>query len=189
MAQIAPAWRMLCAIVLPGFLMKDFTIAQEFARNAHRNQIRKYTGLPYVSHVIAVSEIVAAHGGDDNQVIAALLHDTVEDTEVTLESVRSNFGDDVAKLVEELTNVYQEADYPHLSRAVRKTLEAERLGKISARAQTIKYADFLNNGEDILAQDAAFARVYLREMAHKLELMTLGDPQLKQEVLTRVINA
>jgi guanosine-3',5'-bis(diphosphate) 3'-pyrophosphohydrolase len=169
--------------------MKDIARAREFARKAHRNQTRKYTGLPYVDHVIAVSAIVAAHGGDDNQIIAALLHDTVEDTDVTLESVRVNFGDDVAKLVEELTNVYKEADFPHLNRTARKALEAERLGKISARAQTIKYADFLNNGEDILAQDADFAKVYLREIAHKLELMTLGDPELKQEVLTRVIKS
>ena len=139
--------------------MKDIATAREFAENAHRNQIRKYTGLPYLGHVIAVSGIVEAHGGDENQIIAALLHDTVEDTDVTLESVRANFGDDVAKLVEELTNVYQKADYPHLSRAARKALEAERLGKISARAQTIKYADFLNNGEDILAQDPHFAAV------------------------------
>ena len=63
--------------------MEDMTTALEFARNAHRNQTRKYTGLPYVGHVLAVSEIVAAHGGDDNQIIAALLHDTVEDTDVT----------------------------------------------------------------------------------------------------------
>src|SRR5580698_2963782 len=118
--------------------MENMTAALEFARNAHRNQTRKYTGLPYVGHVVAVSEIVAAHGGDDNQIIAALLHDTVEDTDVTLESVRGKFGDDVATLVDELTNVYQAADYPHLSRAARKALEAERLGKISPRAQTIK---------------------------------------------------
>src|SRR5277367_3285667 len=65
--------------------MEDMTTALEFARNAHRNQTRKYTGLPYVGHVIAVSETVASHGGDHNQIIAALLHDTVEDTDVTLE--------------------------------------------------------------------------------------------------------
>jgi (p)ppGpp synthase/HD superfamily hydrolase len=52
--------------------MKDIARAREFARKAHRNQTRKYTGLPYVDHVIAVSAIVAAHGGDDNQIIAAL---------------------------------------------------------------------------------------------------------------------
>ena len=169
--------------------MEDMATALEFARNAHRNQTRKYTGLPYVGHVVAVSKTVEAHGGDHNQIIAALLHDTVEDTDVTLESVRANFGDDVATLVEELTNVYKTSDYPHLSRAARKALEAERLAKISPRAQTIKYADFLNNSEDILAQDADFAKVYLREIAHKLELMTLGDPKLRQEVLTRVMNA
>jgi hypothetical protein len=61
---------------------------------------------------------------------------------------------------------------PGLNRAERKRLEAIRLGSISDRAQTIKYADFLNNGEDILVQDPKFAKVYIREVVHDLEVMT-----------------
>ena len=71
----------------------------------------------------------------------------------------------------------------------RKRLEAIRLGSISDRAQTIKYADFLNNGEDIVVQDPKFAKVYIREMAHKLELMTRGNPALRQHVIIRVLGA
>ena len=61
-------------------------------------QVREYTGQPYVNHVIAVSAIVAAYGGDQNQIVAALLHDTVEDTDTTLEQITELFGPDVAKL-------------------------------------------------------------------------------------------
>jgi (p)ppGpp synthase/HD superfamily hydrolase len=164
-------------------------LAESFAVEAHLSQMRKYTGRPYVEHVIAVSAIVAAYGGDQNQIVAALLHDTVEDTDTTLEQITELFGPDVAKLVEELTNVYDKSAYPNMNRAERKRLEAIRLGSISDRAQTIKYADFLNNGEDILVQDPKFAKVYLREMAHKLKLMTRGNPALRQHVITRVLGA
>ena len=73
-----------------------------------------------------------------------------------------------------------------MNRAERKRLEAIRLGSISDRAQTIKYADFLNNGEDILVQDPKFAKVYIREVAHDLEGMT-RNPALRQHVITRVL--
>ncbi len=168
--------------------MSELTkLAESFAMEAHLTQVRKYTGQPYVNHVIAVSAIVAAYGGDQHQIVAALLHDTVEDTDTTLEQITELFGPDVAKLVEELTNVYDKSAYPDLNRVERKRLEAIRLGSISDRAQTIKYADFLNNGEDILVQDPKFAKVYIREVAHDLEVMTRGNPALRQHVITRVL--
>ena len=168
--------------------MSELTrLAESFATHAHRNQVRKYTGKPYVEHVIAVAAIVAEYGGDQNQIVAALLHDTVEDTDTTVEQITELFGPDVAKLVEELTNVYDKSAYPDLNRAERKRREAIRLSTVSDRAQTIKYADFLNNGEDILVQDPKFAEVYIREMAHKLELMTRGNPALRQHVIIRVL--
>src|SRR5260370_2703395 len=162
-------------------------LAESFAMEAHLTQVRKYTGQPYVNHVIAVSAIVAAYGGDQHQIVAALLHDTVEVTDTTLEQITELFGTDVAKLVEELTNVYDKSTYPDLNRVERKRLEAIRLGSISDRAQTIKYADFLNNGEDILVQDPKFAKVYIREVAHDLEVMTRGKPALRQHVITRAL--
>jgi (p)ppGpp synthase/HD superfamily hydrolase len=114
---------------------------------------------------------------------------TVEDTDTTLEQITELFGPGVAKLVEELTNVHDKSAYPDMNRAERKRLEAIRLGSISDRAQTIKYADFLNNGEDILVQDPKFAKVYIREVAHDLEGMTRGNPALRQHVITRVLGS
>jgi (p)ppGpp synthase/HD superfamily hydrolase len=63
---------------------------------------------------------------------------TVEDTDTTLEQITELFGPDVAKLVEELTNVYDKSAYPDMNRPERKRLESFRLGSISDRAQTIK---------------------------------------------------
>jgi len=84
--------------------MSELTrLAESFAMEAHLTQVCKYTGQPYVNHVIALSAIVAAYGGDQNQIVAALLHDTVEDTDTTLGQITDLFGPDVTKLVEELT--------------------------------------------------------------------------------------
>jgi hypothetical protein len=166
--------------------MTNIEKAYACACHAHFTQKRKYTGEPYVNHVRAVADLVAANGGDENQVIAALLHDTVEDTQLTLEDLRIVFGDDVTKLVEELTNVYEKAAYPTLNRAERKKLEGQRLGKISARAQTIKYCDFLDNGGDIIEQN--FAKTYFREIAYDVGLMTAGDPYLRKQVIQMILD-
>ena len=71
---------------------------------SHAGQYRK-SGEPYAIHPILVASIVANMGGDESMVIAALLHDVVEDTEVTLSEVQAEFGDEVAKLVEGLTKI------------------------------------------------------------------------------------
>lgn len=77
--------------------------AYEFARKAHGGQRRK-TGEPYIIHPIAVARIAGVELGlDSNVIIAAFLHDVVEDTEYSLEDVRSRFGDDVAALVRVVT--------------------------------------------------------------------------------------
>ena len=68
---------------------KAFTLfeAYEFATAAHEGQVRKYTGEPYVNHPFAVAESVADHVDDKVAIAAAVLHDTVEDTAVTLEEI------------------------------------------------------------------------------------------------------
>src|SRR6476619_3286861 len=69
--------------------------AYEVAAAAHRTQVRK-SGEPYITHPLAVAKIVADLGLDDTTIIAALLHDGVEDTQLTLEDVAAEFGQDVA---------------------------------------------------------------------------------------------
>ncbi len=77
--------------------------AIRFATAAHRNQIRKGSGIPYISHPVAVAMILQKYGYPLDWVIAGLLHDTIEDTHVTLDEIRREFGNAVADIVEGCT--------------------------------------------------------------------------------------
>jgi (p)ppGpp synthase/HD superfamily hydrolase len=75
-------------------------LAIEVAVRAHQNQVRKGTDIPYITHPIAVGIILAKAGCPDEIVVAGILHDTVEDTKVTLDNVREKFGDKIASIVQ-----------------------------------------------------------------------------------------
>ena len=137
--------------------------AVAFATKAHAGQKRKYTGDDYIVHPIAVSELVAHNGGTEDQIVAALLHDTIEDTDVTYEDVYQTFGADVAALVWELTDRFTTEEYPNHNRAQRKVWEAERLAKVSPGAKLIKLCDMIDNTSTIVEHDPGFAKVYLGE--------------------------
>lgn len=91
----------LYALIHPS---KAVRAALDFAREAHREQFRK-SGEAYIVHPVLVASIVASITGDEAMVIAALLHDVVEDTHITIEDVARDYGDDVAHLVEGLTKI------------------------------------------------------------------------------------
>ena len=74
--------------------------ALRFAAEAHDGQCRKGTRIPYLIHPLRVAKILLDYGCPDELAIAGLLHDTVEDTDVTLEEIRTIFGDNVARLVD-----------------------------------------------------------------------------------------
>jgi (p)ppGpp synthase/HD superfamily hydrolase len=74
--------------------------ALRFADDAHSGQFRKGSRVPYLIHPLSVARILLDHGCSDELAVAALLHDTVEDTEVTVEEIRAIFGDGVARLVD-----------------------------------------------------------------------------------------
>ncbi len=78
--------------------------AYEVAAGAHEGQVRK-TGDPYITHPIAVAEMLADYGLDSPTITAALLHDTVEDTDVTMDQLRAQFGDEVARLIDGVTKL------------------------------------------------------------------------------------
>lgn len=164
---------------------------KELATKLHGNQKRKYTGEPYVNHTFRVADIVKEHGGSDNMVYAAVLHDVIEDTPMTcpellLELMAIVEIDDAIKvvtLVKELTDVFIKDSYPQSNRETRKEMEAMRLGKISSEAQTIKYADLLDNSGDILKNDPKFAKVYLKEKKVILDYMDKGNQTLYQKCL------
>lgn len=79
-----------------------FDAALVYASCLHANQVRKGTEIPYISHLLAVTSLVMEHGGDEDETIAALLHDAVEDQggQDTLAVIRARFGDRVAQIVE-----------------------------------------------------------------------------------------
>jgi guanosine-3',5'-bis(diphosphate) 3'-pyrophosphohydrolase len=83
----------------PGFLSLNLEKALRLASLGHRDQVRKGSGIPYIEHPMAVAMVLDRAGFGEDVVIAGLLHDLVEDTEVTLEQVRESFGESIAAMV------------------------------------------------------------------------------------------
>ena len=151
--------------------------ARIFATAAHSAvaQLRKYTHEPYIVHPAEVVSIVRSVPHTEAMLAAAWLHDTVEDTGVTIEVIRGEFGAEVAELVSWLTDVSRPEDG---NRAVRKAMDREHSAMAPAAAQTVKLADLISNSRSITTHDAAFAKTYLEEKRLLLEVMTKGDPVL-----------
>lgn len=150
-------------------------LAQGFAMCAHRNQRRKYEDAPYVVHCERVARIVAEYTDDANVIAAAMMHDVLEDTDVTAEEMRRVFGDAITDLVLEVTDVWRPSDG---KRAVRKEKDKEHLAKSSAGGATIKLADIIDNSLNIAIHDKGFAPVYLREVEAVLQVLKQGDKRL-----------
>ena len=149
--------------------------AIKFATEAHGDQKRKYTGEPYITHPIAVMEIVRTVPHTEEMLVAAVLHDTVEDTPVTLADIKAEFGTKVMKLVEGLTDVSRPEDG---NRKTRKAMDRAHTAKQSAEVQTIKLADLIHNTESIGRFDPKFYKVYREEKIRILDILKLGDRSL-----------
>jgi guanosine-3',5'-bis(diphosphate) 3'-pyrophosphohydrolase len=127
--------------------VQSILTAALFAAEKHARQKRKgIAAEPYINHVLEVAQLVAGAltQPDADLVIAALLHDTVEDTGTTEDELAERFGSDVASLVTELT------DDKSLPKQERKRLQVANARKKSVRAQTIKLADKISNLRAIL---------------------------------------
>lgn len=159
--------------------------ARVFATAAHAavGQTRKYTGEPYVVHPIEVSELVASVGGTEAMVAAALLHDVLEDTEVTVDLLEEQFGSKVADLVLWLTDISRPEDG---NRSTRKALDRQHSAAAPAAAQTIKVADLISNTRTIVEFDPGFAKTYLEEKRLLLEVLTRADPALLDQAKNQI---
>ena len=161
----------------------DVLEAAHFAAQKHAGQRRKgATAEPYINHLIEVAELVssALSEPDTNLVIAALLHDTIEDTGVTKEELIQTFGADVAELVVELT------DDKALPKAERKRLQIVDAPKKSVRAQVIKVADKISNVRAILSSppadwSAQRKREYFEWAKQVVDALTAPNQKLKAE--------
>lgn len=165
--------------------MNLFTEALRFAAEAHDGQQRKYTGAPYITHPMAVAEIVRQAMGTDEMIAAALLHDTVEDCGVPHEVIAWTFGLQVGKLVHWLTDDKLIAG----NRAFRKQAAVDRLAQAPASAQTIKVADLIDNTSSIVKHDPKFAVVYLQEKEALLQVLTRANPGLHKRASAMVIGS
>ena len=146
-----------------------------FATQAHAGQTRKYTGEPYVNHPVEVMQLVSTVTDDPEILAAAVLHDVVEDTPATIMNIRIGFSPRVAELVDDLTDVSKPQDG---NRATRKELDRQHTAKASPDAKTIKLADLISNSRSIMKDDPNFAKVYMKEKAALLEVLTEGNAEL-----------
>lgn len=147
--------------------MTAFKKAVAFATAAHEGQVRKYTGEPYVEHVLAVAQMVAAHTDDENAIIAAVLHDTVEDCDVTIEEIVEKFGETVAEYVWYLTKPPEFVG----NRAKRKALDRGRLKEAPEIVRFIKVMDVWHNSMSIKEHDEKFYETFREEVRELLYIM------------------
>ena len=121
--------------------------ALAWAADLHRGQVRKGSTVPYVSHLLTVSALVWEAGGDEDQAIAALLHDAVEDQggRPRLDEIRQRFGDAVADIVDGCTDSYSEPGEPKKPWIERKVAYLTRMQTLPPSTLLVACADKLHN--------------------------------------------
>ena len=124
-----------------------FDDALVYASNAHRTQTRKGSGAPYVSHLLGVASLVIEEGGTETQAIAALLHDVLEDTDVSYEEIQDVFGRVVADIVLACTDSIEK---PRPDWRPRKEAYFEHLPGAPPDALLVSVADKVHNARSIL---------------------------------------
>ena len=161
--------------------LENIRHAYEVAKQAHKAQLRR-SGEPYIIHPIAVAGILADLGMDSQSLIAALLHDTVEDTELTNEDIVKNFGEEIAQLVDGVTKL---AKVPTETKA---EAQAENIRKMllamsnDIRVIIIKLADRLHNmrtinyvREEKRRETALETLEIYAPIAHRLGIRTIKE--------------
>ena len=116
-----------------------------FAVKAHSGTERRGKGYPYIVHPLEAVEIVATMTNDQELLAAAALHDTVEDTDVTVEQIRAEFGDRVADLVASESDTFEEGVSEEDSWHARKQAAIDRLAKAGREAKMVALGDKLSN--------------------------------------------
>ncbi|MHC1590919.1 MAG: HD domain-containing protein [Candidatus Helarchaeales archaeon] len=165
--------------------MNSFDKALDFARKKHAGQVRKISEIEYVTHPIAVANILKDKSCNETLLIAALLHDTLEDTNTTYKEIKDLFGEKVADLVLELTS-----DREEKKKLGKAAYLSRKLNQMSSDALTIKLADRLHNVSDLNEADPKFRERYKKEtMIILSELHRDLNPlqkELRDEILLKL---
>lgn len=170
---------------------KTLKYVYRFAAASHGEQKRKYTGEPYIAHCFSVAERVKNNGGGSEEMMcAALLHDVIEDTDLTsedlvhyllgLNEITIEQVHNIHKWVLELTDVFTKEEFPTLNRATRKILEAKRMADVSPEAKEIKFHDLEDNEKSVKEYDPNFYKVFKKEKEYLLKCMGFGAQDSKQ---------
>lgn len=147
------------------------------ATQHHNGQFRKYSNIPYISHPLSVASLVARYTADEDVIIAAILHDVVEDTKMTLGQVFHMFGSQVAYYVHYVTEVADKSCGP---RAFRVKLNREHFAAGPAESQLIKIADTIHNISDLdKSPDVKFAKLYTLEKLGTVDALSLAPNCLR----------
>ena len=127
-----------------------FTEALVYATQLHSQQIRKGSGVPYISHLLSVTALVLEDGGDEDQAIAALLHDAIEDQggDKTRQEIKAKFGDRVVNIVNGCTD---SEVIPKPPWKERKQQYIDKMRHASFEVRRVSMADKLHNLRSILA--------------------------------------
>ncbi|CDM92674.1 HD domain-containing protein [Limnospira fusiformis SAG 85.79] len=130
-------------------LSKRFTQAVTYATELHANQVRKGSGVPYVAHLLGVASLALEYGADEDEAIAALLHDAIEDQGgvKTEKEIRRKFGDRVTEIVKGCTDNHQTPLPPWRER---KQAYIAHIPTASASVQLVSACDKLHNARSIL---------------------------------------
>lgn len=135
-----------------------------FAVRAHAGTERRGKGFPYIVHPMEAVEIVSTMTPDQELLAAAALHDTVEDTDVTVEEIRQEFGDRIASIVASESDTFEEGVSEEESWHSRKRAAIERLSKASRDAKIVALGDKLSNmraiARDYAVQGDAFWNIF-----------------------------
>jgi guanosine-3',5'-bis(diphosphate) 3'-pyrophosphohydrolase len=151
--------------------------AMQFAREVHKDQVRKYTGNPYWTHLAEVAGIVATlvlqlNVSAPSAIAVAWLHDCAEEQGITPSALEDEFGETI------MTGVMLLSDLETGNRADRKAASRARLAAAPGWVQTIKVADLISNTSSIVKHDPKFAVTYLEEKRLLLDALTKADPRL-----------
>ena len=153
------ALRVQLAEHFPADALSQIDKAYAMAAKAHEGQFR-LSGEPYVTHPVCVADILLGIGMDAPSIIAALLHDTVEDTVVTLEDVKAKFGEEVMTLVDGVT----------------------KLGKIPLSTREEQQAENLRKMLIAMAQDIRVIIIKLADRLHNMRTLIYKKPQRRRDI-------
>jgi len=128
---------------------KKIQRAIQCAVDAHKTQVRKVVHVPYISHPLAVALILSRAGADEDVVVAGILHDTIEDSEVTKEDIEKEFGTNITELVLAVTEKNKSLPWER-----RKADALAMIPNMSRGALLVKSADVLHNVSDLVESHA-----------------------------------